>query len=367
MKKVLFFAIAALMTACAPAIPTYTIVGEVAGEKNEGKEVYLTSVGTDKALDTVTIVDGKFSFTGDLHCPDIASLTISGIRYSPQFVLESGNITVKVGENGNTTFSGTPLNETLQTLNTEHTNTRNEFMKKFEELKVLYKDDEEKLKAEITRINNEVFSKPLEKLYKDAFEQNRTNILGMNLFMNPFVGSFNSLEKINEYIVEYPAVADYMPLKKTMEILTKEKNTSAGNMFTDFPARNIENTADVKLSDYVGKGEYVLLDFWANWCSPCRAEMPELAKLHKKYAKKGLTILSVNVWDTHSEALKGIKNMGMVWNQIYVPKAEGDATAAYGVQGIPTIILFAPDGTIAYRSHGGHEMIEFVEKTMNSK
>lgn len=365
MKKILLFAIAASMVACAPAVPTYTIIGEAVGESNEGKEIYLKSVSTGKALDTTIIKNGKFMFTGDLHCPEIASLAVQGIRYSPKLVLEQDTIIVELKETGGVTVSGTPLNEVLQNINSKHAEIRGEFMKKYEALKVLYKNDEKKLKAEVTKLNNEEFSGPLEKIFKDALNNNRTNVLGMELFLNSFIGNFKSVDSIKAYIVEYPAAADFQPIKKALKEFEIIENTSAGKMFTDFAVRNIENTKDVKLSDYVGKGNYVLLDFWASWCGPCKKEMPHLAELQAKYAKKGLVVLSVNVWDTHEKALKSIKDWKMTWAQIYDATGKA-ATDLYAVPGIPTIILFAPDGEIVYRSHGGSEMIEFVEKTMDA-
>ena len=143
------------------------------------------------------------------------------------------------------------------------------------------------------------------------------------------------------------------------------KNTGEGMPFTDIKGKDAEGNP-VALSDYVGKGNYVLLDMWASWCGPCKGEIPNLLKLHNQYKDKGLTVLGLFVWDKEENLKKAMEEEGIVWPQI-VSVENMDAMNSYGVNGIPHIILFAPDGTILKRNLRGQNMIDTVDEVMKKK
>ena len=109
-----------------------------------------------------------------------------------------------------------------------------------------------------------------------------------------------------------------------------------------------------KLSDYVGHGQYVLIDFWASWCGPCRAEIPNLMAVYQKYKDQGLMVVGIASWDKPEASLKAIEEDGVSYPQII--NAQDIATNAYNIGGIPHIILFAPDGTILARRLRGEEI-----------
>lgn len=361
MKKIMFFAIAAFMIACAPSSTnTYTITGTVAKEGSEGKKIILTSTGSRKVLDSATIINGKFVIEGSVDAADIVALTLNGSEM--ELVLEPGNIDVNIKAKGEWTALGTPLNDFMTKFNSQIVEIYARFGTTMDSLKAIHKSDEVKIHAEFAKVYDGDLKPQLDKLSKDGLEKNKTNIVGVNIF-TALIAKEKSVEQIKEFMAQNPFATTYAPLIDALILKVVQENSSAGKMFTDFDARNMADTKDVKLSDYVGKGKYVLADFWASWCSPCRAEIVHLAELHKKYAKDGLVILGVNVWDKHNAALASVKNMKMVWPQIYVPNArsEGGATDLYGIRGIPTVIIYAPDGTIIHRSHGGAEVIKDIE------
>ena len=131
--------------------------------------------------------------------------------------------------------------------------------------------------------------------------------------------------------------------KKTAKV---EVGVNAGNMFTDFEVAQPDGSV-ARLSDYVGKGKYVLVDFWASWCGPCKREIPNIKAAYEKYAGEKFDVLSVAVWDKPEDTAVAAEEHGVTWNQIV--NAQKIPTNIYGIQGIPHLILFGPDGIIITR------------------
>ncbi len=146
--------------------------------------------------------------------------------------------------------------------------------------------------------------------------------------------------------------------KKEAEAENASSATAEGKMFVDFEAK-YEGKVQ-KLSDYVGKGKYVLVDFWASWCGPCKAEIPNLIEVYNKHKGDKFTVLGVATWDKPKDTLKAIEQLGIPYPQIM--NAENAGSDAYGILGIPEIILFGPDGTILKRGLRGSAIEKMVEE-----
>ena len=141
------------------------------------------------------------------------------------------------------------------------------------------------------------------------------------------------------------------------------ERTSQGKMFTDYtvPSGNLDGTP-AKLSDYIGKGKYILLDHWASWCGPCKAEMPYLKKTYEAFHGEKFDILGIAINDKKEDTLNSIKELSLPWNQIL--NATNQPSDYYGINAIPHLILFAPDGTIVARGMRGEQIYALVSKAL---
>lgn len=150
----------------------------------------------------------------------------------------------------------------------------------------------------------------------------------------------------------------YEMKKANKKLEAIEKQHPAGTPFIDFSVDY--NGKTTRLSDYVGQGNYVLADFWASWCPPCRAEIPNLIAAYNKYKEQGLVVLGIAVSDEPADTEKAIKELGINYPQII--NAQSEPCELYGISGIPHIILFAPDGTIVERGLRGERIEQKLQE-----
>ena len=228
-----------------------------------------------------------------------------------------------------------------------------------------YREKISTLQADTT-LTSEQFSEAAEEVTENAQEQlnklciktikkNRNNSLGVEALKNVYYElDADELEELIASLGEENQKDEFV--QKTKNSLSAKKTTAEGQMFVDFEIDG------VKFSDYVGKGKYILVDFWASWCGPCKAEIPNIAAVYNKYAGENFDVLSVAVWDKPEDTKAAASAHGVVWNQII--NAQRVPTDIYGIDGIPMIMLFAPDGTILKRDLRGDDIEEAVKEAL---
>ena len=237
-----------------------------------------------------------------------------------------------------------------------------------------YRASSEKIQSDST-LTDEQKEADLEKLYNesvDKYVSERFDILKKEpsgqLAVAVISDIWNMVEPEQQEealgLLKGEAAQDSIVLKYK-SVLDAKKNTSAGKLFTDFTV--VQDPSDpegstVKFSDYVGKGKYVLVDFWASWCGPCKREIPNIAAVYDKYKGKDFDVLSVAVWDKTADTKAAAVEHGVVWSQII--NAQRIPTDIYGIQGIPHIMLIGPDGVIIKRDLRGADIEKAVAEAL---
>lgn len=183
----------------------------------------------------------------------------------------------------------------------------------------------------------------------------------------PFVGAENAYDLALGAPQQVTSQRAFKPVFAKLEaqalLARNQKSTDKGAMFKDFSVYYGGKLQS--LSDYVGKGKYVLVDFWASWCGPCMQEIPNIVEVYKKYAGEQFDVLGVAVNDDPERSVGAVEKLQVPYPQII--GAGSQIPAIYGIQGIPHLILFAPDGTIVQRGMRGAQIEEAVKKALKLK
>ena len=349
MKRVIrfFSLLTAAIVAVGCASDQYKIVGSLEDDGTlRFDSVFVEVAGVRSAA---AVVDGKFELVGTVVEPEFVAVSASlvdGNGYitddvSMPVVVEPGRITIEYSlATDNYTVGGTPQNEAMSALMADL---------------LAWQDDEDAGPNDVHQLLKD---------YITAHSQEAAAIYGII-----FAQSFSSmpsdvmrsqgawLELIggcSEYVRGYEDVARFV---SRLESYAK---TEEGNPFVDFEVET--ESGVVRLSDYVGKGQPVLVDFWASWCGPCRAEIPNLKRIYEEFKGKGLVVVGVPTSDMPEATREAVAQDENPFIQMIGKERTNTGAVTYGVTGIPHLVLFAGDGTILSRGLRGEELRDEVAK-----
>lgn len=362
MKQLPIVAAAALMlTACSDK-PGYQIAGNVKNTELDGKYVYLYSMKEGfPVMDSALVSNGSFTFKGTQDSLTLCALAFKNDVVEPArvdegedglyttiFALDNSNLQVTLDTLSDVT--GSPANDAVQGFKEKLRSLRNEQQSFIPDMR---SDD-----AQVSREAGSKYDAIDEEIaveVENFIKANIDNPKASTIFYDfrYYLSEDSQRDILSLAGEQFKSKAGISQINDRLE---KLKSVAVGQKFADLELKDVKGKS-VKLSDYVGKGKVVLIDFWASWCPPCRRETPKLVELYKQYKDKGFEIVGVS-FDSKQEAWeKGIKDLGITWPQMSDLQGwKSIATTVYYVNSIPHTVLVDKDGTIIARNIHGEKI-----------
>lgn len=344
---------------------SYSINGTVSNP--EIKSLYFTETSffsnVKPKVQKVNILDGKFSIRGDFSEPVPVFLSLDqDFKKDPattkQFILDSGNISVQVsGGLNDALISGSKAQDDMQRLSSGQA-------PYFEKLNQIGKEAELKSQSGISpdsiaalyRIPFRDVNRELVE-YQLSFVKGNPTAFGSLLLIPSIAGSkFNFFEADSLLKSLSSGIQNSSTAKLVKDYIESEKKTSLGAIAPDF-ALSDTSGKPIPLSSL--KGKYVLLDFWAAWCGPCRQENPNVVNAYKQFKDKGFTVFGVSLDRDKKSWLAAIREDNLNWQHVSDLKYWGsEAAALYKVGSIPRNFLLDPNGKIIGRDLRGPDLLD---------
>jgi peroxiredoxin len=367
MKKLVLTALASLPALLFAQTGKFTVQGNVANF-NAPAKVYIQYRKEGKTvIDSTVLKDGKFSFTGDAAAMPMSGYILfnekgTGMNSSRDYhavFFEQGTINVTTADKmANATVTGTKTNKESE-----------QYRLAMKPVNEAYTALEAKQKAATEEQQKSPAFIKQGKLDEKAIEEQEKALNKQFITQNP--DSYISLNALQSYAYSADYV-DIAPLyeglsanikastggKAFAEILPKLKAVALGAIAPEFAEADTAGKM-VSLSSF--RGKYVLIDFWASWCGPCRHENPNVVKAFNQYKDKNFTILGVSLDrpDAKKAWLAAIKKDGLNWTQVSDLQFWKSKTAdMYGVRAIPQNFLINPDGKIIGKNLRGEDLNE---------
>lgn len=334
---------------------SYTIKGDLKNYKDS--VLYLAQQeGTIPSFDTLKVTDGKFTFKGTIDQPKFAQIITPDQRSGFALFLEPGTINVSGDADsmqyGKVVVSGTPNNEDLQKI----MKIQEPFMKTMMAMQGQYM--QAKMSGDTATTSGiEHTMDSMQNVITDkmkGFVKDHPKSMVSVLVLQTMGNNLDDSELEQLYTALDTSVQNSQMGESIGTRLAAEKKTAVGQTAPDFTMNDTDGKP-VSLSSF--RGKYVLIDFWASWCGPCRQENPNVVKAYNEYKDKNFTILGVSLDKTKDDWEKAIKADHLAWNHVSdLQYWDNSAAKLYGVQAIPANFLIDPDGKIIAKDLRGEDL-----------
>lgn len=357
MKKlsVLLLALVAVFSvACSEGVK-YDVKGINAPE--DGVTVYIVDQLSLAHLDSAVVADGSFRMKGKAAKDAFLSVNMEGVDWWFLFFNDGMPVTVDVAAK---TVTGSDLNNKLTESDLRNTSAYETYSQFIEDFEALSQEEQMARMEEFIPLYRAKLAE-YSQVVLDIIEENEDNLVPV-AFLNNIPSLFGD-DKFNELLekdvpyARHPFVLDYKrrldESNARWEESEKKKQEIIGEKFLDLEEADVDGNMH-RLSEYVGQGKWILVDFWASWCGPCHAEMPNVVAAYNKYHNKGFDVVGLSFDQDKDDWAMAIKEWEMPWIHLSDLKYwQSLAAQVYGVNSIPDNLLINPEGTVVARGLRG--------------
>lgn len=341
----------------------FTITGQIEG-KDSGEVVLKKLVNSRPVdIDTAKIESGKFVFTGKVEGGAMMFIITDENKALPPFFVENSNVKVTAYNDSlqKSVVKGSAATELFQVYMDEMNRT-NEYMrkeyKKFQEARMTGDSD----KVEVAKTEFEAARDNMMLFVRNFVRDNMSSPVTPLIVKDILAPSLKANELDSILQAFSPKIKETQYCKELSTKVAGMLKLSIGAQAPELEGKSPEGKV-IKLSDF--KGKFVLIDFWASWCQPCRRENPNVVKMYNEFKDKGLEILGVSLDQDEAKWKEAIKADGLTWPQISDLKAWGSELAAkYEIKGIPATFLLDKEGKIVAKNLRGQALVDKMKELM---
>lgn len=364
MKRIFWaLGITLIIGSCGKISDGYTITGTISGDLENGTQVFLRKTDENNQpvdVDTTDVQDGKFVFTGKAEMPELQYIFVDKLPGYTAVVVENGEIVFSANKDslGLAIIKGTEQNDIFA----DYIGKSQAISKRALSIQQdMQRANTERNEASIAALREEM--NELQEEYKtfelDYVKDNPNGLISALLIDRALASRVVPAAKIRElYDGLTPKIKETKVGKEVLERLVEfekkeeqSKSTEVGALAPNFSAPD-PNGKLLALNDV--KGKLTLVDFWAAWCRPCRAENPNLVRVYEKYHDRGLSIIGVSLDKKAEDWKKAIEDDGLNWNHVSNIAYFDDAIAKlYNVDAIPAAFLLDENGVIVAKNLRG--------------
>lgn len=354
-KKIGFFILILLLSACKSKEDKMILEG-TAPENRSGEYVYLYNSEQRRLVDSAQVVNGEFSFTIDVKEPAIYHLSTSFCVVN--FIAEKEKLFIDLRKDDSRYVCGSKLNDELAIFLQKKNSLRKEFDSEIKSVMTDPALSEEERNAKRIEIMNAEDAKT-ETLINEYLPKHQDDMLGR------FLRYTSELQKsiVTDTGFESTGIGSQFDNSSSGQSNGNDysRNSPAvGSQFVNLTGIDSKNPPqEVDLAKYLGKGNYVIVHIWASFCGPCRAEVPFLADVYKKFRSKGLQIVGVGTDVKLETHIKWLKELNMPWPQIF--DSNGKVPEVFGLD--PThLYIYDGEGKVIAKAIPGKDLDAYLSE-----
>lgn len=333
----------------------------------EGKMIYLQKIINNERvnIDSALMQNNTVNFIVEKNDPTTHYCLSINDANPVRFFCENNNVRI-TGDIKDKNGLNIVTNSYAQQLVNEYNAEYQKFNKKYIELNEKYQT--------ASQNNDEDAIKKLNEEY-NQIDKNQTNYRNLfitknsNSFIAPYIlynNRYNyELNELEDFVNNFNIKEENNYSNLLNEYIAKLQRVDIGQTYLDFTQETPEGNL-MSLSELVGKSKLLLIDFWASWCGPCRAENPNVVAIYNDYHEKGFDILGVSLDMKKENWVKAIEDDGLIWHNISDLKYwNNEAAQNYGISSIPSNILLDKNGIIIAKNLRGEDLRNKVKEILD--